>query len=716
MLTNPHFKRYSRILIVFLVVLIAWGARMKAIRALGTDYDEDDYTRAGQEYAALIRSGNWAGFMQTNYRPEHPPLAKIAYGLVFLTQPDLPLVADVPITDPPRFVPPALRQSGRTLAATLGSLTVLLLALVNPLGGLLLAIHTWTIKYTSQVMLDALPALLALGTILAYLQYKQKKQFKWLVFSAVLLGLTADSKFLHAAAGFAILADWFWHSLDEQEVKKFLARAIPWGLLAIAVFFVANPYLWADQLGKIQTTLAAVKATTTSSNVTDANFPFWQQFLWLSFSVPWQPEAFYLRLDSLILILALAGLPRLWKKETVFVFWFGIAACLLMVWKTQWPQYTLVLTAPLCLAAAEGFMTLVGEPLQQWWMRRREKVPRAAVSRLNGPRQAVRWLAPGLVIFFIFTILPLLFQFAVSMTDFSVVSIRDGFQGGLWRAIWGGLTGQLPQVAITPDIPFSNQVNYVGLSSYSGIFRYFIAGSPYGSLLFFNILWTILSVALQTGLGLGIALLLRQRGVRLGKFWQALFILPWAIPEMVGVLMWANIFQPDSGWLALAVKDYGPNIPFGFFNNWFQNTNLSLAVILITAIWYGFPFMLLAASAGLKLVPPDVYDASAIDGANAWQTFRHVTWPLLTPLLLPAIVIRGIFAFNQFYLFQAFPTRFTTLAALSYNLFNPSGGFGGQSGLFAISAVINIITVIILIGFVLLFNRLSKADEGVNYA
>jgi ABC-type sugar transport system permease subunit len=118
--------------------------------------------------------------------------------------------------------------------------------------------------------------------------------------------------------------------------------------------------------------------------------------------------------------------------------------------------------------------------------------------------------------------------------------------------------------------------------------------------------------------------------------------------------------------------------------------------------------MMLAASAGLKQVPAEVFDAAAIDGANAWQTFRHVTWPLLMPLVVPAIIIRGIFAFNQFYLIQFFGNdSMTTLATLSYNIFNPSN-FNGQ---FAVSAAINIITMLILVGFVVIFNRWTKADE-----
>jgi ABC-type sugar transport system permease subunit len=214
-----------------------------------------------------------------------------------------------------------------------------------------------------------------------------------------------------------------------------------------------------------------------------------------------------------------------------------------------------------------------------------------------------------------------------------------------------------------------------------------------------------------------VAVLLWQKGVRFGKFWQALFILPWAIPEMIGALMWLNVFMPDWGWLALAVQKYGSHIPFAFFIGWQQSANLWLLVFLIPAVWYGFPFMMLASSVGLKMIPLEVLDAAAVDGANSWNTFRYVTWPLLLPLIVPAIIIRSIFSFNQFYLFQAFGFYDSTLATFSYNIFNPtSGSYGMQGGMFSVSAVINILTVIILAGFVILFNRWSKAGEGVTYA
>jgi hypothetical protein len=72
---------------ILATVVIAWELRWRAVDELPIDYDEDDYILAAQEYADLIRTGNWLGFTQTNYRPEHPPLAKIIFGLSILPLP-----------------------------------------------------------------------------------------------------------------------------------------------------------------------------------------------------------------------------------------------------------------------------------------------------------------------------------------------------------------------------------------------------------------------------------------------------------------------------------------------------------------------------------------------------------------------------------------------------------------------------------------------------
>lgn len=707
-----------KILSFLLVASIAWMLRERAVNKLPVDFDEDDYLRAAQEFTQRIRAQDWAGFQEVNYRTEHPPLSKILYGFSLLAVPEDPLIPDRPTTaEPDKYLPRELLSSARTVGQSLGTLTVFLLAFLNPVAGLFLATHAFTIKYVSQVMLESLPALTSLVTVMAYVQSKkQKNGIPWLILSAIFLGLTAASKYLYCLVGIAILVDWFLNARTHDLLRPFLRNLLIWGGIAILVFFLADPYLWPDPIERLkESVFYHAGYATGASEVQNAGFPAWQPFVWLNTSpLDWHRGAFVFAPDLLISVLAAFGIARLWKKERTYALWLALAVLFLLLWPTKWPQYILVLTVPLSLAAAET-VGLGWEKAQEGWRnRRREKEAKPSFNRREVLR-AVPWLVPGLIVFAAFTLFPLIFQVAISLTDFNSISIRDGLSGGVWREVWEGLTGQTK--AVNPEFPFrSKDVQFTGPSSYLPVFDWITSDG----ILVFNILWTVISVSLQTVLGVGAALLLWNKRIRFRRGWQTLFILPWAIPEMIGSLMWMTVFASPFGWLALALKDLGRDIPFAFLEGWERNPNMTMLVLLIVGLWYGFPFMMLAASAGLKQVPMDVFDAAAIDGANAWQTFRHVTWPLLMPLVVPAIIIRGIFAFNQFYLMQIFGFLhssyfMTTLATLSYNIFNPSGFFG-SNGQFAVSAALNIITMLVLIGFVVLFNRWSKAEEGVTYA
>ncbi|GAB4482875.1 MAG: hypothetical protein OHK0031_05750 [Anaerolineales bacterium] len=712
-------KKFSppwQALAVLLTLALAWALRANAVSHLPVDYDEDDYLRAAQEYAAVLRSGDWRGLMSFNYRAEHPPLAKILFGAAIAADEPTPLIPDRPTNaSPDQTLPRPQLTHARSLAAALGALTAATLALINPLGGLLLAIHPFTIKYTSQVMLEALPALTSLLAALTYLRAKNSpRRAAWLILSAVLLGLTAAAKYLYALAGVAILADWLWQAHSENRLRQAIAPILAWGGLALLIFFAADPYLWPGPLGRLRESLFYHLAYSSgAAEVKQADSPFYQPFVWLFFSPYWwgRNGVFIFPFDPFLSLLALPGLARLWRKERVFALWIGITLFFLLLWPTKWPQYLITYSAPLMLAAGEGLWATVIEPLKKFLARRFSPAPAGRGSKNEG-RRALPWLIPGLLAFAALTIFPLLFQVGVSLTNFNQNSLRNAFQqGGLIQAVWGGISGQTPALPLQ-EFPFhSPKVNFIGGQIYLQALGYVIGQG----ILPFDLLWTVLSVSLQSALGLGLALILWQKGLRLEKFWQALFILPWAIPEMIGALMWVNVFQPETGWLALAVKQFGAGIPFGFFNGWEQSTNLWLLVFLIPALWYGFPFMMMAASAGLKNIPQEALDSAALDGASPWQTFRFILWPLLQPLLLPAIIIRGIFAFNQFYLFQAFFALEATLATFSYNIFN-SGGFHRLAGQYALSAVVNVIAVFALAGFVLLFNRWSRADEGVTYA
>ena len=541
--------------------------------------------------------------------------------------------------------------------------------------------------------------------MLLYLRYRKKNRIAWAVFSAVLLGLTAASKYLYCVAGIAILIDWLVTMVEEQRLKKDFPKILLWGGIAVAGFFAADPYLWPNPIERLKESILFHSAYSTSAaEVQDAGFPVWQPFYWL-FSTPrvWQPEAIWIALDPLITILAVFGMKRQWQKQRVMVIWIAVALTFLLFWPTKWPQYIVILTAPLCLAASQGLKSLFIEPIRETLRKVfAGKKPKSAV-RVFHWKKILPWLIPGLVVFAIFTIFPLIYQFGVSLTDFNSLSIRDGFNGGIWRELWGGFTGRIDPIE-TDFRSRSTIVQFLGFSIYLPALKQILNSG----LLFDNGFWTVVSVLLQSLLGIGVGLLLWKKGLFAKKAWQILFILPWAIPEMIGALMWMNVFDPTTGWLSLGVQQYGETFPFAALMGWTGSQNLWMLVLLLAGVWYGFPFMMLATTAGLKMLPGDVFEAAQLDGANRIQVFVHILWPLLLPLIIPAVIIRSIFAFNQFYLFQAFYVDGVTLANVSYGMFH--------DGQYYASAIINILTILFLVILVVMLNRSNKVTEGVTYA
>ena len=528
----------------------------------------------------------------------------------------------------------------------------------------------------------------------------------WLLGSALFLGLTASGKYLYAIVGIVILTDGLITAVQQRSWKQ-VGLLVGWGLLSLGFFFASDPYLWPDPLARLQESIFFHSGYATSaSEVQNAGYPPWQPFIWLFGSVPWHPGVFVVSLDLVITAFALLGLRSLWQKRRVFALWIIITLVFLLIWPTKWPQYILVLTFPWSLSAAYGVRETIWKPIVGWWKARGKKAKTpVAYSNLW---QAALWLLPGVLVITMITFYPLIFQSAMSLTDFSAQSLRDGLNGGIWREFFRGVTLQVPPAEIDINRFASNQdVQYVGLAWLKGVFAF----TP--DLVFFNLMWAVLVVLLQIGLGIGAALLLNQKHLRFKQFWMVLFILPWAIPEFIGALSWLQIVHPDNGWFALSGRSFGeiPGNPFAAaVATWQSDPLIALMVLLVVGTWMGFPVMMLATTAGLKMIPKDVYDAAAMDGASGWALFRQITWPMVLPLLAPVIILRMITAFNQFYLFAVLnpPFGMNTFSLVSYFYVN-------EAGLYATSAALNIFNIVILVVMLLFFNRVSGASKGVEY-
>jgi 4-amino-4-deoxy-L-arabinose transferase-like glycosyltransferase len=351
---------------------VAFGLRWRAIEGLPTDYDETPYLTAARKLADVLRSGDLAELTATSTQPEHPQLMQLLFAAAILPAPDSEPSPERPnVRGGMSRLPEAQLLAARTAAGALGALEALLLACLSPLAGLFLAIHTLTIKYTSLVMLEALPAFTSLATVMSYQRFQRTQRRGWWIASSVLLGLSAAGKYMYAVVGVAILIDWWLARRKPTDLR--LRPVLSWGLLSLATFYAANPYFWPDPLWRLENSLFYHAEYSSDANL--GGFPPWQPLVWLATSLPQAtaraaPCLFLLRLDPWISLLALLGLDRLWRKQRVYVLWLAVGLLFLLVWNTKWPHYILILTAPLCLAAAEGGQRLFVGPLRALLARR----------------------------------------------------------------------------------------------------------------------------------------------------------------------------------------------------------------------------------------------------------------------------------------------------------------------------------------------------------
>ena len=366
--------RVLRLALVVGVVVLAALLRERAVEMLPTDYDEDNYLRAAQQYAAALRSGDWNAVASNRENLEHPPGTKLLYGVVLAGLPPAPEVPRRPLSAaPPGSLPEPHFTLARVTGAAVGVLAVAALAVFDPVAALFLAVSSWQVKYTSEVMLEAVPALTSLLAVLFYVRWRSGRLDRWLVLSGVALGLTAATKYVYCIAGVAIAVDWAAQIVRERrtataaptpaaEPHQSLRPVLAWSAVAVIIFLAANPYLWPDPVNRLRDSLLYHPGYATGESVRTASLPPWQPLVWLSGAVPWHPGVFLVTADALIGLLALAGLRRAWQRDRVFALWLVLGLGFLLVWPAKWGQYVLVVTAPLSVVGSDGFRQFIWEP------------------------------------------------------------------------------------------------------------------------------------------------------------------------------------------------------------------------------------------------------------------------------------------------------------------------------------------------------------------
>ena len=323
---------------------LAFATRDLALQRLPVDFDEPVYLPIAQTYAAGLQRGELDA-LRDDAAPENPQLMKLLFGLAIAPLPNFAAVRPGINAD----IPPVLLGAARRMSAGLAAIQVAALTVSNPLAGALLALHTRHIQYSAEVMLEAGPGLTALLCVLAW-RRSRGRWGRWLFASGVMLGLTAAGKYLYCLAGIAIIVDEVMTALRERRPVRTLAPLLAWGGLAVVIFFAVSPALWTDPIGRLLDSLL-FHTRNSGASVNTARYVAEQPLAWLVTPVSWRPEAFAALPDGVIAVLAALGVPILWRRQRVFAIWLGLGIAFLFIYANKWPQYALLISAPLCLSA-----------------------------------------------------------------------------------------------------------------------------------------------------------------------------------------------------------------------------------------------------------------------------------------------------------------------------------------------------------------------------
>jgi arabinogalactan oligomer/maltooligosaccharide transport system permease protein len=188
--------------------------------------------------------------------------------------------------------------------------------------------------------------------------------------------------------------------------------------------------------------------------------------------------------------------------------------------------------------------------------------------------------------------------------------------------------------------PNPNRAEFVGIDNYVSV----LSGEVGDFWLQFGntLVWTVACVTFHYGLGLGLAVMLNRK-LSGRSIYRVLLIVPWAVPAFVSAFAWRFLFDQRFGLINASLEAVGID-PVA----WFDQRWTSLFTAIVTNIWLGVPFMMVALLGGLQSIPQDLYEAAEMDGTTAWQRFRHVTLPGLRPVSSTVILLGTIWTFNMF--------------------------------------------------------------------
>jgi len=224
-------------------------------------------------------------------------------------------------------------------------------------------------------------------------------------------------------------------------------------------------------------------------------------------------------------------------------------------------------------------------------------------------------ITPGLLLVLFISLVPILFSILVAFTNFNA-----------------------------NFIPPRKLVEWVGFETFGRIIGVKIWGSTFLQIFIWTVIWAFLSTFTSYAFGLIQALILRAKEVKLRAVWRGIFILPWAVPGIVSMLIFRVMLNQEGAinQLLLSAGIIKEAIPF------LSNTFWARLSLILVNIWLGFPYFMALITGVMTTIPQEQYEAAQIDGANIFQQFRSITLPFILASTAPQILMSITFNFNNF--------------------------------------------------------------------
>lgn len=238
---------------------------------------------------------------------------------------------------------------------------------------------------------------------------------------------------------------------------------------------------------------------------------------------------------------------------------------------------------------------------------------------------------------------------------------------------------------------------------------------PFISIFIWTIVFSALTVVCTLVIGLVLASVVQWEALKGRSIYRLLLILPYAVPAFISILIFKGLFNQSFGEINMLLEGL-----FGISPAWFSDPFMAKTMILIVNTWLGFPYMMILCMGLLKAIPDDLYEASAIDGANFITNFTRITMPMMLKPLTPLLIASFAFNFNNFVLIQLLtgggpnmigtsePAGYTDLL-VSYTYRIAFEGAGGQD--FGLASAVATL-IFLLVGALALINlRVTKVAQ-----